>query len=471
MRAVVPSGALVVAAVFMAISSCTSSGSPGSAAASGSVVTVSSPAAGSSSASALQASSPPPACPPVAGWPSGSRSPAPAGQLFVAGTPTAATLCQYVLFNADGSSPAPPVLARISGLVLTQLIASLNALVPTKDEPPCPAPVRSDVLVFAGAASPSIVRVELEGGCQFVWSDTGVHAYATDRLLQQLAGIAANAARSASSAATITVRPATGLANGQTVQVTVTGFHREAKVWLSECATAADVDPFGCGTGLPELPFLITNDTGRATGSFTVTTDIPSPAEDGTTQPCARCVLAAVSGDVPGGPPAPTASTPLTFGPTNAASASVQDVVPPVGSRALATLQPGVTVGCPDLVQGGPGAIGFRGDISAQPPSRSTVFRAVVRCELVTRDYAGLGSWQVELAEVAYGNPTDLIAQLRTPDQPATTACGMASQYGYPWFSLVEAGWSRRPSRDAGARMRPDAIRYRRAQPTAVQRR
>jgi hypothetical protein len=98
-----------------------------------------------------------------------------------------------------------------------------------------------------------------------------------------------------------------------------------------------------------------------------------------------------------------------------------------------------VTIACPDIVHGDPGAIGLRGDISAQAPSQFTVFRAVVRCELVTRDYVGLGSWQVELAEVAYGNPTDLITQLRTPDQPAAIACGMGSQYGYPWFALVEA--------------------------------
>jgi hypothetical protein len=107
-----------------------------------------------------------------------------------------------------------------------------------------------------------------------------------------------------------------------------------------------------------------------------------------------------------------------------------------------------VIVTCPDIVHGDPGAIGWMGDISAeQPPSQSAVFRAVVRCELVTRTYAGLGRWQVELAEVAYGKPTALLAQLRAASQPPGGACGMASQYGYPWFVLVDAnGHTERPA-------------------------
>jgi hypothetical protein len=98
-----------------------------------------------------------------------------------------------------------------------------------------------------------------------------------------------------------------------------------------------------------------------------------------------------------------------------------------------------VTVTCPDVVHGDPGLIDWQGSGSGPPPSPSTAIREVVRCALVTRTYAGLGAWQVEVAEVAYGNPTQLIAQLRLPSQPATAACAMGSQYGYPWFVLVEA--------------------------------
>lgn len=191
MRPVVPSVGLLVVAAAMAVSSCAASGSAKSAAASGSVLAVSSPATGS--ASTVQVSSPASACPAVAGWPSGSRSPAPSDQLFVAGYPSWATLCQYVLYTTDGSSLPPPMLVQIAGPALTNLIGLLNALVPTKDEPPCPGPARADVVTFGGGAAPSsTVRIELDGGCDFVWSDTGVHAYATPRLLTQLAAITAN---------------------------------------------------------------------------------------------------------------------------------------------------------------------------------------------------------------------------------------------------------------------------------------
>ena len=209
MRPVVPTVGLLIVAAALTVSSCASSGSANSAAASESVVAVSSPAAGSastiqvsSSASTVQVSSPAAACPPVAGWPSGSRSPAPAGQLFVAGSPTLATLCQYVLFTADGSSLPPPVSAQISGPTLTDLVASLNTLVPTRDEPPCPGPLQADVLTFGGGGAPSsTVRIDRDGGCDFVWSDTGVHAYATNGLNQQLDAIVANAPGSSSPAA------------------------------------------------------------------------------------------------------------------------------------------------------------------------------------------------------------------------------------------------------------------------------
>ena len=436
MRSAVASVGLLV--MVLVASSCASSKSPGTAAASGPVVAVSSPVGGS--ASSIPVSSPAPGCPSVAGGSSGPSSSGPDGQLFVAGSPTLATLCQSVPFTADGGSPPAPVLVQIIGPVLTKLIASLNGLVPTNDVLPCPAPADVDVITFGGSTvASSTVWINVDGGCNFVWSDTGVHAYASKGLLQQLDAILAGVPASASPAATITVTPATDLIDGQTVQVTVAGLHPEDKVWLSECATAADVSPFGCGTGLPEMPFLITDDTGHASGSFIVTADIPTAAENGATQPCVSCVLAAVSGDAAGSPPAPTASTPLTFAQASAPASPTQAAAPPVGSHVAATPEPGVTVTCPDIVHGDPGAIGLAAAPLAQPPSQSTVFRAVVRCALVTRTYPGLGTWQVELAEVAYGNPKALITQLRAASQPPDGACGMGSQYGYPWFVLIEA--------------------------------
>ena len=205
MRHVVPSVGLLAVVAAMTMSSCaSSSGSAGVAATVTPAVVVSSPAA-SASASAIEPSSPAARCPTQAAWPSASRPPAPDGQLFVAGSPTLATWCHYVLFTPDASSLPPPVVAQISGQTLTDLVASLNALVPTKDEPPCPAPMQADVLTFGGGGAPSsMVHIERDGGCDFVWSDTGVHAYATSTLNQQLAAITANAAGSASSAASST---------------------------------------------------------------------------------------------------------------------------------------------------------------------------------------------------------------------------------------------------------------------------
>jgi|GEM_PF-6635414 len=190
MGRVVPSVGLLAAMAVM-LSSCASSNSADGAAAPGSAIAASSPIAGS--ASTVRVSSPLPACPPVAGWPSGSSAAAPAGQVFVADSPTLATLCQYVQYTVDGSSAPPPVLVQISGAALPKLITSLNALVPTNDEPPCPAPKQADVLVFVGAGSSSTVLAELQGGCEFVWSNTGLHAYATKELTQQLAAIVVNA--------------------------------------------------------------------------------------------------------------------------------------------------------------------------------------------------------------------------------------------------------------------------------------
>jgi hypothetical protein len=207
MRHVVPSVGLLVV-VAMTVSSCaSSSGSAGVAATVTPAVVVSSPAA-AASASAIELSSPAAGCPAQAAWPSASRSPVPDGQLFVAGSPTLATWCHYVLFTADGSSLPPPVVAQISGHTLTDLVASLNALVPTRDEPPCPGPSQADVLTFGGGGAPSsMVHIERDGGCDFVWSDTGVHAYATSTLNQQLAAITASATGLASSAASMAAPP------------------------------------------------------------------------------------------------------------------------------------------------------------------------------------------------------------------------------------------------------------------------
>jgi hypothetical protein len=302
MRPIVPSVVLVL--VAMTISSCASANSLGSALSSGSASAASSPAAGSASASSIAVSSPAPACPAVAGRPSVSRSPAAADQLFVAGTPTLATLCQYVTFTANGSSMPPPVLVQISGPALTDLVASLNALAPTKDEPPCPAPMQSDVLVFVGAGSPSTVRLDLKGGCDFVWSDTGVHAYATNGLLQQLAAIVANAAGASS--------PAAGSSSAATVAV------GDAAA-VSKCEAAENVQQAAILAGGGTTPALTVaagfttteGDAHRYADSIGLRPGDPSPrpADSSSsytnTTPVAACIMDGYidAPSVPGNPP------------------------------------------------------------------------------------------------------------------------------------------------------------------------
>src|ERR1700692_320795 len=68
-------------------------------------------------------------------------------------------------------------------------------------------------------------------------------------------GLISPASAAAATAATIEVTPHVGLLDGETVEVSVRGFIPGGKVWLSECATAADVNAYGCGEQLAAQPF------------------------------------------------------------------------------------------------------------------------------------------------------------------------------------------------------------------------
>ena len=72
---------------------------------------------------------------------------------------------------------------------------------------------------------------------------------------------------------TVHVSPSTGLHDGQTVTVAVTGFGVGAKVWLSECASASDVSGEGCGAQLAAQTLLAPGTTGpvRPPSSSTAT--------------------------------------------------------------------------------------------------------------------------------------------------------------------------------------------------------
>ena len=97
---------------------------------------------------------------------------------------------------------------------------------------------------------------------------------------------------------TVTITPSTGLKDGQTVQVDVTGFGVGGKVFLSECASAVAASSLGCGAELAAQPFLGTDDS--RTGSTVLALRASAHSDSSSTGPlttCAdQCVLVATIG-------------------------------------------------------------------------------------------------------------------------------------------------------------------------------
>jgi hypothetical protein len=98
---------------------------------------------------------------------------------------------------------------------------------------------------------------------------------------------------------TLTIIPATHLRDGQLVEVRVTGFGVGAKVWLSECASAAAASDLGCGGELARQTLLVTGDDRSGRVFFTVHADAPTQRLVATpTERCTdRCVIVATQGD------------------------------------------------------------------------------------------------------------------------------------------------------------------------------
>lgn len=98
----------------------------------------------------------------------------------------------------------------------------------------------------------------------------------------------------------VIVTPSNKLSNGQQVEVRVTGFGLGGKVWLSECADAAEANDEGCGHGLPAQTLLVTDNTGSGSMAFQVQSSAPPKANDYAMtdlQPCAdNCVVVATLG-------------------------------------------------------------------------------------------------------------------------------------------------------------------------------
>jgi Neocarzinostatin family len=95
----------------------------------------------------------------------------------------------------------------------------------------------------------------------------------------------------------IIVTPATGLHNGETVTVSVTGFDVGGKVWLSECASAGDATDVGCGSGLASQTFLVTDDSRTGSTPFVVQATASDRSVGGAEHICRdQCVLVATVG-------------------------------------------------------------------------------------------------------------------------------------------------------------------------------
>ena len=106
----------------------------------------------------------------------------------------------------------------------------------------------------------------------------------------------------------VIVTPSTDLTNGETVEVSVTGFGVGGKFWISECASAADASTAGCGTAFST--FGMTRATGSGSQELTVSSTARSgPTTTSSTTPCSgQCVVVATAGIGYG-----YASAPITF--------------------------------------------------------------------------------------------------------------------------------------------------------------
>ncbi len=97
----------------------------------------------------------------------------------------------------------------------------------------------------------------------------------------------------------IKVAPATGLRNGQSVRVSVSGFGEYEKVFLSECDHAEDANVFGCGPQVPLQPFIVTGKDRAGSMTFVVHTSAASKPYNTTAVSLCRnlCVVVAHEGN------------------------------------------------------------------------------------------------------------------------------------------------------------------------------
>ena len=96
----------------------------------------------------------------------------------------------------------------------------------------------------------------------------------------------------------VRVLPSRYLHNGEKVLVRISGFGIGSKFWLSECATASDVNASGCGSQLAAQPFGLTDLSGAGSFSFVVRTSAATtPYSTKLRRTCAdQCVLMVTDG-------------------------------------------------------------------------------------------------------------------------------------------------------------------------------
>jgi hypothetical protein len=136
------------------------------------------------------------------------------------------------------------------------------------------------------------------------------------------------------------------------------------------------------------------------------------------------------------GSPSVTAVPSVTPSASPSASQSATvPAVPPVGAHAVTVV---AGLACP--AAGSPGQVTSP---SPKPLPAGVAIKSVVRCETVVRSYPGLGSWIVQLAEVADSGLGPFLADLRAPSD-STPSGIMCPDFRIlvPWFELVDVAGS-----------------------------
>ena len=98
--------------------------------------------------------------------------------------------------------------------------------------------------------------------------------------------------------ATVRVSPSKGLADGEKVHVSISGFGADGRYHVSECASDTAVSEAGCGLGLTTQPTVVTDGAGKGSATFTVSSSAAASSDTTTTQTqCgSRCVLVVSGG-------------------------------------------------------------------------------------------------------------------------------------------------------------------------------